>query len=127
MESINNQKLNNGLQVFFGGVVGATLRFVIQISVGTLPMLWLVNVLGSFLLGSLNGYYERNDNRLKLFFTTGMLGAFTTFSTFSEQAIYLLKENVLSGLLFVLGMSVASIVAALVGYLLNRGPKQWNG
>ncbi|RUL56898.1 MULTISPECIES: CrcB family protein [Lysinibacillus] len=125
MASINNQKLNNGVQVFFGGVVGATLRFVIQTSVGTLPMLWFVNILGSFLLGSLNGYYERNDSKLKLFFTTGMLGAFTTFSTFSEQAIYLLKENTLVGLLFVLGMSVASITAALVGYLLNRGRKQW--
>ncbi|WP_449443492.1 fluoride efflux transporter FluC [Ureibacillus acetophenoni] len=61
---------------------GATLRFFVQSLFSSFTMLWIVNVVGSFLLGYINGVFNRKKNNAWKFFLTGMLGAFTTFSTF---------------------------------------------
>lgn len=115
------------VQVFLGGMLGAVMRFSVQSFTTTITMLWIANVLGSFVLGSLNGYFQRKESKWLLFLTTGMLGAFTTFSTFTENWFHLLQKNVLIGLLFGIGMTVASVLAAFVGYNLNRGKRKWNG
>ncbi|SOC05188.1 camphor resistance protein CrcB [Ureibacillus xyleni] len=116
--------MQNVIQVFLGGTIGAILRYAIQIVVGTFGMLWIVNVIGSFLLGCLNGYFEKKESKLKLFFTTGMLGTFTTFSTYSESSFNMLIEGPLTGFLFIIGMTLASISAAFLGYFFIRGKKQ---
>lgn len=107
------------LQVFLGGIVGTSLRYLIGIFVPTLWMLFIVNVIGSFLLGSINKFYEKKGtDQFKLFFTTGMLGSFTTFSSFSEQWFILLKQNILYGSSFGIGMMLLCILAAFLGYKL---------
>lgn len=112
--------MQNVIQVFLGGMIGAIIRYGIQLIVGTTVMLWIVNVLGSFLLGCLNSYFEKKESKLTLFFTTGMLGTFTTFSTFSESTIHLLQEEPFVGVVTIIGMTLISIAAALIGYLLVR-------
>ena len=82
--------------VALGGAIGAVLRFgignIIESSEFPLSTI-LVNVSGSFILGMLvvmainNGYSEE----LMLFFGTGLLGAFTTMSTFSLETLTLVK------------------------------------
>ena len=84
--------------VALGGAIGAVLRFgignIIESSEFPLSTI-LVNVSGSFILGMLavmainNGYSEE----LMLFFGTGLLGAFTTMSTFSLETLTLVKNN----------------------------------
>ncbi|KGR87804.1 hypothetical protein CD30_18640 [Ureibacillus massiliensis 4400831 = CIP 108448 = CCUG 49529] len=114
--------LVNILQVFLGGMVGAALRFSIQTFFSTFIMLWIANVLGSFLLGCLNGYYEKlSTEKMKLFFTTGMLGAFTTFSTFSQQWFELIQESYVIGIVYGLTMTLICCFVALLGYRIFRG------
>ncbi|MEL3961578.1 CrcB family protein [Lysinibacillus endophyticus] len=112
--------MQNIIQVFFGGMIGAIIRYEIQLVVGTTVMLWIVNVLGSFILGCLNGFFEKKESKLKLFFTTGMLGTFTTFSTFSETSFNMLLEESFRGTAYIFGMTLASVSAAFIGYLLVR-------
>lgn len=121
--------MRDWILVFFGGMLGALLRFAVQSFTSTNLMLWIVNVIGSLLLGSLNGYYEKNKKvaSTKLFFTTGMLGAFTTFSSFSENWFYQLQESIVIGICYGIGMTLISCIAAWIGYSLFRGEKVWNG
>ncbi|MFP3917175.1 CrcB family protein [Lysinibacillus telephonicus] len=119
--------MTNWLQVFIGGMVGAILRFTVQTLTSTSIMLWVVNILGSFILGSLNGYFEKKESTYKLFFTTGLLGAFTTFSTFSQNWFLFLRDNVIFGIVYGIAMTAVSFIAAFIGYFLNRGKSLWNG
>jgi CrcB protein len=87
--------------VALGGAVGALLRFVISNQVmavlgkdfpfGTLT----VNVIGSFLLGIALAYAQQlpdnSDTFIKGFVMVGVLGALTTFSTFSLDTVALLQ------------------------------------
>lgn len=104
-----------------GAVLGACARFLIGewgaatwgagFPWGTL----LINVTGSLILGSyLALVMERFTGRytVRLFFATGALGAYTTFSTFSYEAVELyLNGNAAGAAAYV----VASMVLGLAG------------
>ncbi|KGR74681.1 fluoride efflux transporter FluC [Ureibacillus sinduriensis] len=119
--------MKKGIQVFMGGMAGSLLRYIIQVYTSTSMMLWFVNIIGSFVLGSLNGYYLKTEKQANLLLTTGMLGAFTTFSTFTESWFYKLQERFLFGMVYAVAMTSACFVAAYFGYSLNRGKNRWNG
>lgn len=116
--------MQNYLFVFLGGMTGAFLRYIVQSLILTYSMLWMVNVLGSFLLGYLNGVYKKKHHKgWKLFLTTGMLGAFTTFATFSESWLLLIEDHIILGLLFGLCMPIVCFIAALIGDRLVEGER----
>ena len=89
------------LWVGFGGAVGAMLRYLVVglasqagliFPLGTL----LVNVVGSMLIGIFAGYLLLHTDAAqagKLFFQTGLLGAFTTFSAFSLDTLLLWQQG----------------------------------
>lgn len=90
------------LIVFLGAGAGGALRhaanqlaahlFGMAFPYGTLT----VNVAGSFLMGILAEYFAFRSGvsqDIRLFLTTGMLGGFTTFSTFSLDAISLWERG----------------------------------
>lgn len=56
----------------------------------------VVNVLGCLLIGFLMTFFEERflvNPNLRIFLTIGILGGFTTFSTFSFETVALLKEG----------------------------------
>ena len=86
--------------VAVGGSIGAVLRFVISYYVnkmvgssfayGTLS----VNILGSFIIGFLALYFEQTISpNIKAMLITGMLGALTTFSTFSLETVLMIQQS----------------------------------
>ncbi len=90
------------LAVAGGGAIGACMRlFVNQTSINLLgkgfPFGTLaVNVVGAFLIGLLYAWFEQQEVAspiLKAFLTVGMLGALTTFSTFSLDTILLMQAG----------------------------------
>ena len=95
----------NIIAIAFGGAIGAVLRYLLgnQISIvfGTnFPFsILIINVIGSFFMGmaieSFNLFSISNEP-LQKFFTVGILGAFTTFSTFSLDALDLIMKNRIS-------------------------------
>jgi len=117
----------NLLIVFVGGGLGAVARYLLQGFVyrysgtefpyGTI----VVNILGCFTIGLLMSSMEERflaTPSLRLFLTIGILGGFTTFSSFSYETMALLREgNFLAG-----GMNiVASVVTCLVATWLGLG------
>ncbi|MBT3135086.1 fluoride efflux transporter CrcB [Alteromonas sp. ALT199] len=85
-----------------GGATGACLRYFITTSVDSLfgkhmPFGTLtVNVVGSFALALLYGFIERHDlsdSPYRALIGVGLLGAFTTFSTFSVETLTLLENG----------------------------------
>ena len=95
----------NIIAIAFGGAIGAVLRYLLgnQISIlfGTnFPFsILIINVIGSFFMGmaieSFNLFSISNEP-LQKFLTVGILGAFTTFSTFSLDALDLIMKNRIS-------------------------------
>jgi len=90
------------LAVAAGGAIGASLRWLISGAVqratgGAFPWgTFAVNALGSFALGFLFVYLiERSTTGelLRLLITVGLLGAFTTFSTYSLESIRLMEQG----------------------------------
>ncbi len=90
------------LAVAAGGAIGASLRWLMagavqRASGGAFPWgTFAVNALGSFALGFLFVYLlERSTTGelLRLLITVGLLGAFTTFSTYSLESIRLMEQG----------------------------------
>ena len=120
------------LIVFAGAGIGGALRHGVNLTAarmfglafpyGTL----IVNVLGSFLMGFLAGYFAYRTGlplpqHLRLFLTTGILGGFTTFSAFSLDAALLLERHAYwPAAVYVLGSVILSLVGLFVGLSLFR-------
>jgi CrcB protein len=118
------------LAVAAGGVVGAVARYLVYQATGHLlghgfPYATLiVNVVGSFAMGVLveaMALVWSTSTEMRLFLAVGVLGSFTTFSTFSLDfvVLYERREWLLSGIYAVLSV-VLSIAALFAGLYLAR-------
>lgn len=114
--------MGNLLAIALGGAVGAVGRhfvagqvtqyFGTAFPLGTLT----VNVLGSFIMGCLiesMALVWSPGSELRAFLTVGMLGAFTTFSTFSLEVVLLAERGAFFSVLAYIVLSVLLSVGAL--------------
>ncbi|WP_434925988.1 fluoride efflux transporter CrcB [Shewanella sp. HL-SH2] len=93
--------MTNILFVALGGSIGAVLRylisiFMIQVFGSSFPFgTLLVNVLGSFLMGIVYalGQLSHLSPEVKSLVGVGLLGALTTFSTFSNETLLLMQQG----------------------------------
>jgi fluoride exporter len=118
------------LAVALGGAIGAVARYQ---SVGVLTR-WLglgfpygtlfVNVLGSFLMGLFVEFLATKLNsspELRVFFAVGVLGAFTTFSSFAlDVSVLTERANLLAAGVYVALSVVLSIAGLFFGLWLMR-------
>ena len=110
------------MAVALGGAIGAVLRYMVvtvlaNFSLILMPLgVILCNIVGSFLLGILIAWSLKDpliSENMKVFFQVGILGAFTTFSTFSLDAVDLiLKNRIFDAFLYI----SASVILA-IGFL----------
>ncbi|MCX7985243.1 MAG: fluoride efflux transporter CrcB [Bacteroidetes bacterium] len=115
--------------VFLGGGIGAVLRYWLS---GAIPRYWgssfpygilTVNILGCFLIGIVMTVFENRfliNPSLRMFIAIGIIGGFTTFSTFSYETLAMLHDSeflkaglyVTSSVLFGLG---ATYIGSIIG------------
>ena len=115
--------------VAFGGALGASLRYLVGLGVVRLvghgfPMAVItVNILGSFLMGVFVVItLQRGLTHLSPLVMTGFLGGFTTFSSFSLEAVNLFeKGQVGAAAAYVLISVIGSVGALMLGMWLTRG------
>lgn len=83
-----------------------------------------VNLLGCLMIGLFWGFLSRNASEgtsWGLFLTVGLCGGFTTFSTFSKEALTMLQAGQTWGFVSYITMSVlAGIALAALGYYIAR-------
>jgi CrcB protein len=111
--------------VFLGAGLGGALRHSVNLFVAwmlgtSFPVATLaINVSGSLIMGLLAGYFafkEDPGQMWRLFLTTGALGGYTTFSTFSLDTVLLWERGTYGlAILYV----VASVTASIGGLVLG--------
>ena len=122
--------MNTYIAIAFGGAFGAVSRFWLHTAVqrfngSSFPLgTFAVNILGSFLIGVffvvLAEKAELSESWRPLI-VVGFLGAMTTFSTFSLDALLLFEQGHYNTALFYIVSSVAlCLLAAFVGMQLTR-------
>lgn len=118
------------LLVFLGSGLGGAFRhgvglvalrlFGFGVPAGTL----LINVAGSFLMGIVAEYWALKSGLLqplRLFLTTGIIGGFTTFSTFSLESVLLWERGQpLAAVAYVAASNLLSIGALFGGFWMIR-------
>jgi fluoride exporter len=109
------------------GAVGAPLRYVVDVlvserSAGAFPLgTMVVNISGAFVLGLITGLamYHGLPKSSREILGTGLIGAYTTFSTFSLETMQLLEDGELQQALTNVAVSlVAGGLAAAAGLAL---------
>ena len=111
--------LKNIVLVAVGGAIGSMCRYGMTLAASLLAVraefaTIAANVLGSFLIGLA---LPDPDSRLYLFYTAGICGGFTTFSTFSSQTLRLFQNGqYCMGLLYVAATVVISLIMVWCGW-----------
>ena len=112
-----------------GSFLGGTARYLVSLAMKGVskgfPWATLaVNLAGCFIIGLLWGLFSKNgteSSNWALFLTVGLCGGFTTFSTFSKEALVMLQGGNVWGFAGYVAISViAGIALVALGYFLVR-------
>ena len=119
------------LIVFLGAGIGGAMRHGVNVAATRLfgygfPFgTFIVNVAGSFAMGLFAGYFAYRagvPQHWRLFLTTGILGGYTTFSTFSLDAALLYERGQLTlAAIYVIGSVMLGIIGLFAGLAIVRG------
>lgn len=120
----------NAILIFLGGGLGAVLRHGVNRaalaiwSAGFPAGTIIVNVVGSLVMGIFIGLFAAHsgiNQSARIFLTTGLLGGFTTFSTFSLDALTLYERGQVGlALGYVAASVILSLAAIAVGFFAVR-------
>lgn len=121
----------NGALVALGGAIGSVLRWaVILLAAGRFgpAFPWgtlAVNIVGSFVIGVVfelaSGPVTSLSPAARVFIATGICGGFTTFSTFSLDALTLTRDGAPGeALLYLAGSVGAGLIAVYLGVVAGR-------
>ena len=121
--------IKNTVLIGCGSFLGGAARYLVSISMKTVGkgFPWgtlVVNLVGCLVIGLLWGFFSKNSSESSswaLFMTVGICGGFTTFSTFSKEALMMLQAgNFMSLLLYIAISVIAGIALVAAGYYLVR-------
>jgi len=112
------------LLVAAGGVIGVLARYGLGTAVSADALPWVtvaINIAGSFLLGVVTGLGASIATEVRTAVSIGLLGGFTTFSTFSVDVVRQLDAgDGLKAVLYVAASLIGGVAAAAAGYYAGR-------
>jgi CrcB protein len=117
--------MNTYLLVGIGGALGAMARYWAGTAIGSLSngfptSTFLINIIGSIAMGLLVGFLARTtpqyQNEIRLFVAVGVFGGFTTFSSFSLDAITLIERgDYVLATLYIVGSVLFAVAGLMMG------------
>jgi CrcB protein len=120
----------NILLIAIGGALGSVARYLFSLSVqraaGTLfPVgTFAVNVVGCLVFGAIAGAAEQRvqlDPAVRMLLLVGVLGGFTTFSTYAFESLSLVRDGQFAwAAINVAGQVVGGLVGMWAGYVLTN-------
>ena len=116
----------NYICVFLSGGIGSVMRYAVGLALpsGAFPWATLcVNTLGSFLIGLFGALASRFGwpEAMRLALTVGLCGGFTTFSTFSKEALAMLQAGRWCAFAaYALGSLALGIASVAIGYAIAK-------
>ncbi|MFD2657471.1 fluoride efflux transporter FluC [Gracilibacillus thailandensis] len=119
--SMKTKELKVFLAVGIGGIIGALLRYIIAESVSFISFpvgTTIANLMGCFVLAYVTFHpFFKNKLPPAIFtaFTTGLLGSFTTFSTFIAESVLLLDESTAWLILYLAIQILGGVVLSFIG------------
>lgn len=109
--------------VFLGGGLGSVIRYLLSVLINGRGGAWdgfpwgtfFVNITGCLLIGIFYVCSSRFNlsAESRLFLTVGLCGGYTTFSTFSNESLALLREGMYATSILYIGSSVVVGLAAV--------------
>jgi CrcB protein len=117
------------LAVALGGALGSLLRYfvagAIQSPANPFPIgIFIVNITGAFIMGvivELSALKLQLSPEVRAFLTVGILGGYTTFSTFSLDSALLIQRGAYAGAaMYIVGSTLLSILALFAGLWVVR-------
>ena len=121
--------IRNIIAVGAGSFIGGIARYLVSLAMKGISkgFPWatvLVNLSGCLIIGLLWGFLSRNASESAswgLFLTVGLCGGFTTFSTFSKEALTMLQTGQIWGFASYIALSIlAGIALVAIGYYIGR-------
>ena len=121
--------IKNTIFIGCGSFLGGAARYLISVVMKTMskgfPWRTLaVNLVGCMAIGLLWGFFSKSaseGNTWALFLMVGVCGGFTTFSTFSREALVILQSGNIMGLLAYVSVSViAGVALVAAGYYMIK-------
>lgn len=118
----------NVLSIILGGGIGALSRYGISHLIAqnhndVFPWgTFTVNIAGAFLIGFMYQFFDRFfvSPEIRNFFTVGLVGALSTFSIFTLDAVVLLRGGqFLTGVIYFFGSAFAGLLAVLLGLFIG--------
>lgn len=112
-----------------GGAIGASLRYAAGLWLAKPDQVfpwttWAVNLIGCFLAGvffALTLKYPVLQQEARLFLLVGVLGGFTTFSSFGLETFQLIRaEQVLLALIYALSSLIVGVMVLIIAFYLAQ-------
>lgn len=112
------------LAIGIGSFIGGILRYLLAVFVQnkfltTFPLgTFTVNIIACFFIGVVFGLSERGNinSEWRIFLATGILGGFSTFSSFSNETVSLLRDGQLwYAFGYIAGSVIIGIAATFAG------------
>jgi fluoride exporter len=120
----------NLLAIAIGGALGSVARYllssiVLRVSGPMFPLgTFVVNIIGCFVFGALAGAASARlslAQEVRLFLFTGILGGFTTFSSYAFESFALIRDGqFVAATANIVGQVVVGLIALAGGFLLGR-------
>ena len=121
--------IRNIIAVGAGSFIGGIARYLVSLAMKGISkgFPWatvLVNLIGCLIIGLLWGFLSRNASESTswgLFLTVGLCGGFTTFSTFSKEALIMLQAGQTWNFISYVTLSILTGIALVaLGYYIAR-------
>ncbi len=119
----------NFFAVAIGGSIGALLRYWISqlvnhnLATNSFPIATLlVNASGCFIGGIIiGGLASKFSGETRSFIVIGVLGSYTTFSSFGMETISLIQDDrIKSALIYIASTFILTLTGVIVGYIISK-------